>query len=239
MGHDFDAAREASNNALRSICNSGGDLVSYPGVGMILNTHSAWNHNHILTPEYEWAGPIKGSGVLGYHSDLNWHGGRALTFCFDVKGNTEALLHDANSDLRIVLQPGRSTIVTQILPRDSINPVLYVRCGDGRCEGDPVDWLGWSVSVYQIEGLTTEDADIATYWAEQKSLKISELGSVLQQIKINWIEWYDRVDRGHPIYGVETNDLARQCERAELVTAELDALGAIEYREWFDVCQEP
>ena len=238
VGYDFDAAREASNNALRSICNSGGEVngVTYPGVGMILPTHQKGNLRWMLTPEYEWAGGIEGSGVLGYYSDLNWYSSRAHTFCFNVSKNTEAVLHDANSDLRIVLPPGRSTITTPILPHASINPVLYVRCSDGRCEGDPADWLGWSVSVYQIEGLTIEDADIATYWAQQKALKISELETALHQIRINWIEWYDRVDRGHPVYDVETDDLQRQCERADIVKGELDELDATDYRNWFDVC---
>ena len=76
------------------------------------------------------------------------------------------------------------------------------------------------------------------YWIVAQEAKISENERLLREIWVNWLDWMDRVDRGHPVYEIETDDLSRQCERAEILTAELDALEATDYREWFDVCAE-
>lgn len=45
----------------------------------------------------------------------------------------------------------------------------------------------------------------------------------------NWLDWQDRVDRGHPVFEIEVDDQNRQCERAKIITDELDILGKIEY----------
>ena len=81
------------------------------------------------------------------------------------------------------------------------------------------------------------DSYIEHYWDIAREVKINRNEALLRQIRANWLNWYDRMDKGHPIYDVETDDLSRQCERANTISTELEELGAADYRDWFDVCQ--
>ncbi|MXZ02242.1 MAG: serine protease [Chloroflexi bacterium] len=94
------------------------------------------------------------------------------------------------------------------------------------------------VYIYYLDNLSTTEDVMIDYWIAGQEAKIAENERLLREIQINWLDWMDRVDRGHPVYEVETDDLSRQCERAAILTAELDALEAVEYRQWFDVCEE-
>lgn len=94
------------------------------------------------------------------------------------------------------------------------------------------------VHVYYLSNYSTEESDMSRYWIAAQDAQIAENERLLREIRVNWLDWMDRVDRGHPVFEIETDDLSRQCERAEILTAELDDLEATDYREWFDVCND-
>ena len=91
--------------------------------------------------------------------------------------------------------------------------------------------------IYYLSANSTQESDMKEYWIAGQEAKITKNEKALRKIRVNWLDWMDRVDLGHPVFQIETDDLSRQCERAEILTAELDALEAVEYREWFDVCE--
>ena len=117
------------------------------------------------------------------------------------------------------------------------SPTLYARCSDSHCSEDVVNITDVAIRFSYLHDFSLEDNDTERFWKVTREVKIDGNEEILRQIRVNWLDWHDRVDRGHPVYDVETDDLARQCERAANVKAELDELGATDYRSWFDVCE--
>ena len=168
--------------------------------------------------------------------------------CVAVPPNFEVLIWDATAEQRLfTASPGRNVFSW----KDGFSfygKYLNARCLNCEEEGetqsnvvtlDEDDTEAQYVAVYWLDSGSTTERDMKEYWVAAQDAKIAENERLLSEIRVNWLNWLDRVDRGHPVFEVETDDLQRQCERAEILTTELDALEAIDYREWFDVCQEP
>ena len=121
---------------------------------------------------------------------------------------------------------------------------LFVRCSTGNCPSDHTDATSFTITAVSLDGSVLPngynviESAMTKYWQTKDAIVLAQLESILKGIQLNWLDWYDRVDQGHPIFDIETEDLKHQCDRADTVTAELDSIGATDYREWFDVCDE-
>ena len=168
--------------------------------------------------------------------------------CVVVPPNIEATLWDATAQQRIFEAASGRNVFSWREGFSFYDKYLNVRCLNCEEEGesqsnvvtlDGDDKNAQYIAVYWLHPDSTTERDMKEYWVAAQDAKIAENERLLREIRVNWLNWLDRVDRGHPVYEVETDDLSRQCERAETLTAELDALEATDYRNWFDVCQEP
>ena len=242
---DPDAAWEAGKEGFKSTCESNQSMSegdSYRGIGQVRLDFddSVSLHNTVIDGEYVIIGSEFGFGDrrLGLDSQWSFRGAPddPKVYCIEVGENIDAMYrrdydHD---DSVLILSSGRHFVRANssgMYGTGWLN--VWVRCKNGQCSDRNVDSrMQYSIKGYRLVAPPTPD-----YWIKLTERKVRSLETVLRQIQINWVEWYDRVDRGHPVYAIESDDLARQCQRSKTITAELDELGATDYRQWFDLCQ--
>ena len=159
-------------------------------------------------------------------------------YCVEVGSGIDARFSDADSGWEIVVSPGSNVVnIPKTIGR--IRPKLQVRCADRECPAGLAGRTNFEITGFRLDPVSLLDDFIIRFWSQREGVRIAQLESILRQIQLNWLDWYDRVDQGHPVFEIETEDLKRQCERAATITAELYSIGATDYREWFDVCDEP
>ena len=167
--------------------------------------------------------------------------------CIVVPPDIEVIIWDATAQQRIFPVSSGRNVFSWNEGFSFDEKYLNVRCPNCKEEGesqsnvvtlDGDDSEAQYVALYWLDSGSTTERDMKEYWVAAQDAKIAENERLLREIRVNWLDWLDRVDRGHPVFEVETDDLGRQCQRAEMLTAELDALEATDYRNWFDVCQE-
>ena len=173
--------------------------------------------------------------------------------CIVVPPHVEARLWDSTAKRSLFTAPSGRNVFSWRTDFQRSGKYIQARCIEPNCgkeettsesttrvvrptDDEPVRLYA---NIYYLDKQSTTEQDMNEYWIAAQDAKIAENERLLREIRVNWLDWQDRVDRGHPVYEIETDDLSRQCERAETLTAELDALEATDYREWFDVCQEP
>lgn len=225
---DFEAARAAALEGLKQICRTAESIRDddfYPGIGYFghplppKRLPSLGSDDRLrLTEEYE-----RVTSFWRYHS-LEWR-------CVILSSDVEAKLVDPNTNITIQLSPGRN--VVKVRPEEPYE--LYIRCNEAKCdENIRNQTVIWDIALRPV-GTRSYMED---RWILQEETRIAQMEQVLHEIRINWLDWQDRVDWGHPVFDIEVDDLNRQCERAKTITDELDTLGQTEYREWFDVCND-
>ena len=197
---DYDAAREASKRGFEQLCLDGtyfGDGRSYgysddykqfPGIGA--STTALWvsNSNSVITEFFE---PI----WLGSYRLGNVEVTRVL--CFEVGSNIDAKFIDRNTGWEVILQPGRNLVaVPEVIGRGDMT--FHIRCKGGKCDSALSERTGFEITGFRLSDRILYDDILTRYWSQMESIKISEFESILREIHVNWLDWYDRVDRGHP-----------------------------------------
>ena len=248
---DREAALAASQQAFIDICNSDmvlSDYMTLVGVGRTSRFHQK------ISDDFDSSEYRIGPGIVGtelesiyrserHSSDYSFASNSDVpVLCIVVPPNIEADIWDARAARSIfTASPGRNVFTwnAEFGFRDKYLRVRCLNCREEnsnvvRSSGDDTE-----LYIYWLDFRSTDDSSMRNYWIAAENAKVTENERLLREISVNWLNWLDRVDRGHPVFEVETDDLQSQCERATILTAELDALEATEYREWFDVCQEP
>ena len=173
--------------------------------------------------------------------------------CIVLPPHVEARLWDSTAKRSLFTASSRRNVFSWRTDFKYSDKYIQARCIEPNCGQEestsesttrvvrPTDDESVRLSAYivYLHRWSTTQSLMNEYWIAAQEAKTAENERLLREIRVNWLDWMDRVDRGHPVYEVETDDLSRQCERAETLAAELDALEATGYREWFDVCQEP
>ena len=229
---DVEAAYEASKQAFIDICESqiplkDGD-VHLTGVGTIKDLSSGnyptrYRLPSPLTSDYQRVGSVSSDVVS------------APVNCVIAPLNVQVMIQDIGTGPLFTASSGQTTFSW---PKSGWNsPILYARCADPNCRENLVSTTDAEIRFFYLDGYSLAETYITSYWDVTKSVKINANEEILRQIRNNWLDWYDRVDRGHPVYDIETDDLSSQCERANTISTELEELGATDYRDWFDVCQ--
>ena len=245
MWLDYEAALQASKRGLEQLCINGAHMGHgertfdrnsaeyFAGIGGAWSVLALNRNDATITEDFAF------NSFLGaFSGNINGSNDVARTYCFEVSSGIEFKLIDSNTGWNVILPPGRNIVTVPDAIGTGRDLTGEVRCLGGKCSAT-LSGRTTSFEVYAVQFYTGGEDRITEYWSTIEGLRIDELEMVLKQIRVNWLDWYDRIDRGHPVFEVETDDLRKQCERAAILTAELDALGATEYREWFDVCDEP
>ena len=229
---DIEAAKEASRQAFIDICESqvplkDGDL-RLTGVGTFKDLSSGnyptrYRVPSPLTSEYQRVGSVSSEIVS------------APVNCVIVPLNVQVMIQDIGTGPLFTASSGQAAFSWPISGWN--RPILYARCTDSNCSEGLVSTTDAEIRFFYLDYFSLADSYIEHYWDVAREVKINRNEALLRQIRANWLNWYDRMDKGHPIYDVETDDLSRQCERANTISTELEELGAADYRDWFDVCQ--
>ena len=223
--------------------------IDYIGAGTIMASHHGYLSGELPTS-------FKGDSYL---RSIRNYMGRAMhadirVWCIDIPPDMEVDIWDPTAGMSLFQaasgrhvfswEPDFDFYGSNGVSSDD-DPYLRLRCAN--CGEESADDESKSNVVKDEEPETrylylywmkSYENDMKEYWIAAQNAKIAVNERLLREIRSNWLRWFDRVDRGHPIFEVETDDLNRQCERAEVLIAELDALEAPGYREWFDVCDE-
>ena len=228
---DVEAAREASRQAVIHICESEASLNNYElrltGVGVIRKLDRRYLVPGQLTEDYRWV----------HNGSIDRDILSAPVACVIVPPNVQVMIQSREGSTIVTASPGRTAFSLSSY-RSPYHPSLYARCVDSNCSEDIDNTTDTEIRFYYLHPLSLGDAYIHNFWKATREVKVDRNVEILRRIRVNWLDWYDRVDKGHPVYAIETEDLTRQCERAATIKSELDELGATGYREWFDVCQE-
>lgn len=250
---DFDAAREASRKGFEQICLNG-DWIGradrdgrrsasehFAGIGNAYGEWRWYGSKEFVTEDF---GPVITFGSP--YSDISWQvlGNIEVTrtYCMEVSSHIEVKILHPNTGWEVIVPPARSIVTVPVAVGKGGDFKIFVRCPRGDCAPPPLagPWIpGLLIRAVRLDFDSLSEDSMTRYWTNLEATRVEELESILRQILANWLEWLDRVERDHPVFESETVDLQRQCERAEMITAELDSIGATDYPEWFDVCDEP
>ena len=247
---DRKAALAASRQAFTELCDSDAPLehkMHVEGVGTIVRLRR--NLPDDLTTEFATLNadlPVVSMRILGDYYESRPANTDTRIWCIVVPPDIEVSLWDSTAKRSSFTASSGRNLFSWEAGFDFFNKYLQARCAESHCGEEetpsnvvrPKDEESEKryFDIYYLARQSTREHDMNEYWIVAQEAKISENEMLLSDIRVNWLDWMDRVDRGHPVYEIETDDLSRQCERAEILTAELDALEANEYREWFDVC---
>ena len=263
VGIDYSAALQASQKGFEQICLNGDYLGHdsirflgghFAGIGSTDGEWRLWGTKEFVTEEFgsfftltDTRSGDRQSSARHWESRGYWlvlgNIEVTRTYCMEVSSHIEVKILDRNTGWEVIAPPGRSIVTVPAAVGRGGDFRLFVRCPLGECAPPPLagawEQLELLIAAMRLDFDSLGQESVAHYRTTLEAAKVYEFESILWQILTNWRDWRDRVERGHPVFEIETEDLQRQCDRAREVTSQLDEIGATDYREWFDVCVEP
>ena len=237
---DYESARQASILGFVQRCKDGArieDGTHLVGIGRTRLALSASLQDRMITADFE--GSISIGRWSPFVSIENQPSDVTRTICVETSSNIDVKFALLDTGWESISPAGRSVLtLPESVGNSHRNVHLFVRCPTGKCPSSRADTTSFEITAVSLNDYSVTERAMTEYWRTKETIVLSQLESILKAIQLNWLDWYDRVDQGHPVFDIETVDLKRQCDRADAITAELDSIGATEYREWFDVCDK-